>query len=116
MCHREKRNPFRVNEEYRLQPTQLMGGMQAAMRDMRVRHEIDVTLFMNELTRFAETELAGTRCAGFVCGGDMAKNWKEMFDNWDENTVAESHISVRCVGDGSGRGHYNVVLTDSAAG
>ena len=116
MYHREKRNPFRVNEEFRLQSTQLMDGIQAAMRDIEVSYEIDVTLFMNELTRFAETELAGTRCAGFVCGGDMAKNWKEMFDNWDENTVAESHISVRCVGDGSGRGHYNVVLTDSAAG
>ena len=95
MYHREKRNTFRVNEECRLQSTQLMDGIQAAMRNMRIRHEIDVTLFMNELTRFTETELAGTRCAGFVCGGDMSKNWKEMFDNWDESTVAKSHISVR---------------------
>ena len=60
MYHREKRNPFRVNEECRLQPTQLMDGIQAAMRDMEVSYEIDETLFMNELTRFAETELAGT--------------------------------------------------------
>ena len=94
MCHREKRNPFRVNAECRLQPTQLMGGIQSAMRDMRVRHEMDVTLFMNELTRFAETELAGTSCAGFVCDGDMAKNWKAMFDNWDEDTVAKSDLCV----------------------
>ena len=95
MYHREKRNPFRVSEECRLQPTQLIDGIQAAMRDMRVRHEIDVSLFMNELTRFAEAELAGARCAGFVRGGDKAKSWKAMFDNWDGNTGAESHISVR---------------------
>ena len=77
-----------------MQSTQLMDGIQAAMRDMEVLHEIDVTLFMNELTRFTETELAGTSCAGFVCGGDMAKNWKEMFDNWNEGTVAKSDLSV----------------------
>ena len=92
MCHREKRNPFGVDKVCRLQSTQLMDGIQAAMRDMEVLHEIDVTLFMNELTRFTGTALADTSCTGFVRGG--AKNWKAMFDNWDEDTVAKSDLCV----------------------
>ena len=95
MCHREKRNPFRVSEECRLQSKHLMDAIQAAMRDMKLCFEIDVAICMNELTRFTETELAGTLCAGFVSGGGMANNWKEMFEEWDKDTVAKSYLSVR---------------------
>ena len=108
----ENQPPFIIKEEYRPEPMPtaeekptpeeeptpealLTAGIQSAMTNLRLSFETDVDEFINRLTGLTESELTGKRCMGFVGDGDMAKNWKAMFEGWDDDTVAKSHISVR---------------------
>ena len=57
--------------------------------------ELSIMTFVNKLIGFNPDVLKDTPWMGFVGDGDMAKNWKAMFERWDKDTVAKSHISVR---------------------
>ena len=65
------------------------------MKDQRISYELNVMTFVNKLIGFKLDVLKNTPWMGFVGDGDMAKNWKAMFEGWDDDTVAKSHISVR---------------------
>ena len=58
-------------------------------------YELNVMTFVNKLIGFKLDVLKDTPWMGFVGDGDMAKNWKAMFERWDEDTIPKSHISVR---------------------
>ena len=65
------------------------------MKVKRASYELNVMTFVNKLIEFQLDVLKDTPWMGFVGDGDMAKNWKAMFEKWDQDTVAKSHISVR---------------------
>ena len=70
----------------------------AAMQEIGLSYEIKeikVDTFKVKLTEFQNNVLKDTQCLGFAGDGDMAKNWKAMFEEWDQETVVKSHISVR---------------------
>ena len=103
MNRNKNQTPFIIKEEYRPEPTLeeeptpgalLTAGIQSAMTDLRLSYKTNVDEFIKRLIDLAEKELTGKRWMGFVGDGDMAKNWKAMFEGWDEDTVAKSHISV----------------------
>ena len=65
------------------------------MKDQEISYELNVMTFVNKLIEFKLDVLKDTPWMGFVGDGDMAKNWKAMFEEWDQETVAKSQISVR---------------------
>ena len=91
----ERRNPFTVGDKCRPKSTELTNAINAAVKDLRLeRLDWNVETFMASLTTFVNKQLASAWCVGFISDGDMARDWKEMFSRWNDNTAHQSVLSV----------------------
>ena len=76
----------------------IVNKIDAVMQEIGLSYEtkdFEVDTFKGKLNEFQNDVLKDTQWMGFAGDGDMAKNWKAMFEEWDQETVAKSHISVR---------------------
>ena len=95
MVRPEGRTPFTVGDKCRPKSTELTNAINAAVNALRLeRLNWNVETFMMWLTTFVNKQLAGAQCVGFISDGDMARDWKEMFSQWNGNTAHQSVLSV----------------------